>query len=88
MAFISIPIIFAEDDFEKKETLGLKIKNEVFPITINTKMIVAYNEMDNGNTLVRMANGDAYESTIDIDTFEDVLSAVENIIDIKAISKN
>lgn len=88
MAFLTIKIIFAEDDFEQKENLGLEVHHSQGNMTINTCMIVGYNEMDNGNTLVRMANGDAYETAMGVDTFENRLKEVDLIIRFSEINEN
>jgi hypothetical protein len=84
MAFLKFPIKWAEDDFETKEACGLPVNHTIGDITINTQQICAYNAMDNGSTLVRMANGDAYECPIDIEEFEDILLEVDSIIKIEA----
>jgi hypothetical protein len=44
MAFLTFPIMFAEDDFEKKEDLGFKVEHHEGEITINTHKMCAYNE--------------------------------------------
>ena len=89
MAFIQFPIMFVEDDYEKKVDLGLSPESTKDIITVNTQQICAYNEMDNKNTLVRMANGDAYEVPLLISTFEELLSETEVIIDLtKLVSDN
>ena len=88
MAFISFPIFFSEDDFEKREELGLNIKQDKCYISVNTQQIVAYNKMDNENILIRMSNGDAYECPLKFDDFEDLIIEVDNIIDLSAVGKN
>jgi hypothetical protein len=90
MAFLNFPVYFtdSDEDAEKLENLGLKPTTTEGEIVINTNMICAYNEMDNGMVMVRLANGDCVEAPIDIDTFEEVLSQVEHIIDLKQISQN
>jgi len=89
MSFIQLPIMFVEDDYEKKEDLGLSPKSIKDIITINTQQICAYNEMENKNTLVRMANGDAYEVPLLLETFEELLSETEVIIDLtQLVSEN
>lgn len=85
MAYLKFPIYFIEDDFEKKENLGLKAEKTEGEISINTQMICAYNAMDNGNVLVRMASGECYEIPLDIDSFENLLADVDSLIDLKEI---
>jgi hypothetical protein len=88
--FLRFPVYFSdsEEDIEKLENLGLKPKTTEGEICINTQMICAYNEMDNGNTMARLANGDCVEVPIDIDSFEDVLGQAEGILDLAEISPN
>lgn len=88
MAFIKFPIYFCDDDFEKKEDLGLKIEHTQGKISINTQQICAYNEMDNKNILIRMSNGDAYECPLTIDSFEDLLLEVDSIYQLSELSPN
>lgn len=85
MAYLKFPIYFCEDDFEKKENLGLKVEHTQGEICINTQMICAYNAMDNGNVLVRSANGDCYEIPMDIESFENLLAEVDSIFDLKDV---
>jgi hypothetical protein len=89
MAFLRIPVYFtdSEEDLERLENLGLEPKTTEGEIVINTKLICAYNEMDNGSTMVRLANGDCVEVPIDLETFEDILQETESIFDLE-LSKN
>ena len=88
MSFLQFPIIYSEDDFEHKEDLNLPIEKYEGVITVNTNAICAYNEMTNGNTMLRMANGDAYECPISINAFEAILSESEVIVDLTKIGEN
>ena len=86
-------MLFTDDDEvdEKLERLGVVPEDHNTTegiIIINTYQICAYNEMSNGNTLVRMANGDAYELPIASDEFEKLLAGVENIVDLTKIRAN
>ena len=88
MAFVRFPVLWAEDDFEKKESLGLEVECEEGDITINTKMICAYNEMGNENVMCRMSNGDAYEIPMCIHAFEDILQTVDSLVTLSDITEN
>ena len=89
MAFLTFPMKWAEDDFETKEACGLPINHTIGEITVNTQQICAYHDMDNGCTMVRMANGDAYECPIALDEFEVLLSKIDTLVKIDAtISSN
>lgn len=91
MAYLKFPIMFTDDtdeDEEKLHNLGLKNNQYEGTININTNMICAYNEMSNKNTLVRMANGDAYEVPLKEEDFEALLEEIENIIDLATLVSN
>lgn len=88
MAFIQFIIYFSEDDAEQKENLGLKPDRTEGKISVNTNQMCAYNEMDNGNTLIRMASGECYETPLSVDEFENLLSEVEGIFDLTNLSDN
>lgn len=89
MAYLSFPMNFAEENSEQKEDLGFKPTTVKGIIVINTRMICAYNEMDSGNTLVRMSNGDAHDLPIKITKFEKLLAQTETILDlVKYLAEN
>lgn len=91
MAYLKFPIMFIEDgeeDEEKLSNLGIERHQYEGTIKINTNMICAFNEMSNGNTLVRMANGDAYEVPLKEEEFEALLEEIENIIDLATLVSN
>jgi len=88
MSFLRIPVYFVEGDEEKAENLGLDPEMKEGEIVINTKLLCGYNKMDNGNTMLRLANGDCVEAPIDIDVFEDILSEVDSIYELPAVSPN
>ena len=91
MAFISIPVIFVNEDESDDETLNaLKQTSEGVEgdLIINTNMLCDYNEMDNKNIVIRMANGDVVQVCLNIKDFENILGEVESIIDIPKVSPN
>jgi len=91
MAFISIPVIFVNEDESDDETLNaLKQTSEGVEgdLIINTNMLCDYNEMDNKNTVIRMANGDVVQVCLNIKNFENILGEVESIIEIPKVSPN
>lgn len=88
MPFIRIPVLFADDEEEKKENLGIKAESSKGVIIINTHLICAYNEMDNGNTMARLANGDCIEAPMNIDEFEYLLSETEMILNLSDVFEN
>jgi len=88
MSFLKFPILFTADDYEQKENLKLKADAVEAIININTASICAYNEMDNKNVLVRMANGECYEVPLRIKDFENLLKEIESLIELTSIGGN
>jgi len=88
MAFIQFPILFTTDDYEQKINLGLSATTTKCVININTASICAYNQMDNKNVLVRMANGECYEVPLTIKDFENLLKEIESLIELTSIGGN
>lgn len=90
MPYLKFPIIFAKDEDEKYLSMGITPPKGKEPepddIYINTACICAFNEMDNGNVLVRMSNGEAYEMPIDIEDFNDILNDL--IVELPMLSTN
>jgi competence transcription factor ComK len=84
--FISVPVLYYPDGFdpERDEDLGIKTEVELKQGTmdINTAHICAFNEMDNGNTLLRLTNGDVVESLILYPSFKDLIDKVEHTMEI------
>lgn len=83
MAFINIPVFFIEEN-----EFGLSPTSTKGVLNINTKLICSYNEMDNKNTIVRLANGDYVEVNLKEKDFEKILGAVESIVDLGTLVSN
>lgn len=89
MAFLSLKIYFSDDDWEEKENLKVPIKRRIDVMVINTNHICSYCSNDSTQcAMLRMANGEIYETTIPFDEFEDILSSVESIFDLTKIIEN
>lgn len=89
MAFIKVPVLFSsDDDVEKLENLGLSPETEKGEIVLNTALLCAYNAMDNGNVMARMANGDCVEIPLRVGDFESVLDKVDSIVAFSDIGIN
>lgn len=88
MAFLKFPIIFGDDDADKKENLGMSLKQTRGVIVINTQAICGYNEMDNKNVLVRMPNGDCWEIPLKLKGFEELLYKTEILVTLSALEEN
>jgi len=88
MALLRFPILFTEEEYEKAENLGLDPKTKKGWVVINTVTICAYNEMDNGNVLVRMANGECYEIPLLVKDFEKILKDIESMVELTTIGGN
>lgn len=84
MAMLKFPVyLIDEEEEEKKENLGIKTEPPIGDIVINTNTICLYRKLDNGNVFCELANGDNVEIPVDIETFEDILSEAEMIINLE-----
>jgi len=89
MAFLQFPVFFSEEDYDKKEELGLPCTKEPGIMTINTNLICGYNENSNTkNTMLRMASGDVIECPLKITEFEKHLSKIELLITVNSLTEN
>lgn len=88
MAFITLPIYFSEDDYEAKENLKLPVDRNESNITINTNQICAFHANDAGNLMIRMSNGEIYESPVPIEDFVEAMDEVESLSEISRVSNN
>lgn len=91
--FITIPVLYYPDGYdpEQEETLGFKnkkvelIKGEM---DINTAQICSFNEMDAGNTLIRMSDGDIIHTTILYPSFKDMIKKAECYMELVYSNEN
>lgn len=68
--FIKIPVFWAPDDYEEKETCKLKVDYTQDDLVINTDQICGYHANDTNETMIRMANGDIFRSPIEFKQFQ------------------
>ena len=75
MKFITVPICYVEEaDIEKASNLKTKPKEKYLDIAINAEMICAYiGVLETKHTMVYLANGSEFESTLSVDEFDDLL---------------
>jgi hypothetical protein len=92
--FITIPVLYYPDGYdpEQEENLGLKNKKKVELIKgemdVNTKQICSFNEMDSGNTLIRLSNGDLVETTILYSSFKGLIEKTECYMELVYSNEN
>jgi len=87
--FVPIPAFTYPDDFdlEKNENLKKKVELRVFTLHVNPSLLVAYNENDDGNTMIRLSNGETWESPLSLKEFQKLLQEV-NHIDLFFVEEN
>ena len=67
--FIKIPVFWAPDDYEEKEACGVKFKYSLDDLVVNTDQICAYHANDDGETVIKLSNGESYRSPVDFKEF-------------------
>jgi hypothetical protein len=90
--FVNIPVLYLPDGYdpERDDDLGIKTEVELKQgyMNINSIHICAYNEMDNGNTLVRLSNGDVVESPILYKSFTGLIDKIESRMELVISNEN
>ncbi len=81
--YLELQVYWAEDEWEKKEDLGMDIKTDLGTIFINTAHIVAHHENDEGETMIRLVNGECFRSPIVHKDFKDLLNELIATIELK-----
>jgi hypothetical protein len=87
--FVPIPAFTYPVDYDPDlaENLKKKVEFQVFTLYINPCQLVGYNENDDGNTMVRLTNGEVWESTLKLKEFQKLLQEV-NHIDLFFVEEN
>lgn len=90
--FIELPVLYYPDGFdpERDEDLGIKTEVELKKgiMNVNSNHICAYNEMDNGNTILRLTNGDVVESLVVYKSFKELMEKIECTMDLVISNDN
>jgi hypothetical protein len=85
---IDLTVFFYPDDYDPEEDiLGKEPKMRKDVLTVNTDHIVAIHNNDKGNCMIRLTNGDVFESTIKIESLREVLE-VESSKDFLIVGDN
>jgi uncharacterized protein involved in outer membrane biogenesis len=71
--FIPITVIFQDIDEEEAEITGKKPKKFTGELMVNVNNICGFNKNDNGNTNIRLANGEIHEAIIKYQEFKEIL---------------
>jgi len=81
--YISVPVYWAEDEWEKKEDLGMDIETNIGELTINTSHIVAHHTTDDGDTMIRLSNGECFKSPVVHVDFKKMINDIDIAIELK-----
>ena len=81
--YIELPVYWAEDEWEKKEDLGMNVETNLGTISINTNHIVAHHADDKGETMLRLTNGECFRSPIKHEEFSKMLNEMSVAIELK-----
>jgi hypothetical protein len=91
--FLELPVLYWPDGYDPEEAENLygkdvEVELKAGTMDINTAHICAYNEMDNGNTLLRLSNGDVIECPIEYQSFKENLAKTECLVSIMTSNDN
>lgn len=85
--YLELEVYWAEDEWEKKEDLGMDIETDLGVIFLNTNNISAHHANDNGETMIRMNNGECFRSPVAHESFIDLMNEITLKVEIK-VSNN
>jgi hypothetical protein len=76
---LEIEVLWWPEDYDPDDesTKYKKLKMVPGPLVIASDHIVGFSPHDNGHALVRLSSGDVFETTIEFDTFCEVMEGVE-----------
>jgi competence transcription factor ComK len=76
---LELNVYYYPDDYDpdSAENLGKKPKITQGIMVINTHHIVAYNPNDNGHAMVRLSNGEVFETVISFEAFRRNMEGAE-----------
>jgi hypothetical protein len=75
--FIELQVLWAEENYEEKEGLGLKVALEPGVLTLNTNHICGYHPHKNGNCMIRLTNGDVFEALVKYKVFKQIMEQLK-----------
>ena len=82
--FIKIPVFWAPEDFEEKESCMLEVKFTIDVLVVNTDQICGYYGNDKGETMIYLSNGNIHRSPIAYKQFDkefpDLVARMELVI--------
>jgi hypothetical protein len=80
---------FADDyDPDLEENIGRKPKTKLGIMIVNTDHIVAFNPHDSGQTMIRLSNGDIFQSTYNFEKFRTLMEGMQVTKDILVSGDN
>jgi hypothetical protein len=76
---LEIMVYWLPDDFdsEKEEIIGRKPKMKPDIMVVNTDHICAFHPHDSGGTMLRLSNGDVFQSTYKFESFREVMEELQ-----------
>jgi competence transcription factor ComK len=88
--WIQLSVLFYPDDYDPNDEFTFKTKVKLKPgtMTINHNQICSFHEMDNGNIMIHMSNGDFIQSPVKLSSFADVIEKNESKMDLVISNKN
>ena len=81
--YLTIPVLWVDDDWEKQEDLGREVEYTEGNISINTAHIVAYHQDDDGCLMIRLTNGDVFRSRLKFEAFKGLLKECEVTVELQ-----
>jgi hypothetical protein len=75
---LELQVYFFPDNYDPEEdTLIRKSKIEEKIVIINTDHIVSFYKHDSGDTVLRLTNGDSFQTTMKFDSFREIMEGME-----------
>ena len=76
---LELQVYFYPDDDENDELMGKRtrpvLKKDI--LVVNTDHIVAFNQHENGHTVIRLANSEVFEADVKFEAFRAVMEEAE-----------
>jgi hypothetical protein len=75
---IEVPVYWYPDGFDQEQDDDLKITRDLKQgvLTVETNHICAFNPHDNGNTMIRLSNGEVFEVLVKYKIFKGIMEGV------------
>ena len=76
---LELTVYWFDDNYDPdlEENFGRKPKNKPGIMIVNTDHIVAFNPHDSGQTMIRLTNGDVFQSTYPFVKFRELMEGMQ-----------